>query len=395
MMATRAISAADDATGRSATGATVEPPALDWIRDDFASRAADHDTNGSFPFENFAILHKHGLLSAALPADLGGGGADLARLAKIVRAVSYGDPSTGLVLVMQYLFTAQFARGRNWAPGLRERVLRSVIDDGALVNGLRVEPDLGTPGRGGVPATVVRRTATGWVLNGRKIYSTGAPGLKWMSVWAATDEDEPRIGGVLVDSATPGVRIEPTWNHLGMRATGSHDVVFEDVRIPDDQLSALVRLQDQHLLLDAEFQLRNALLISIVYDSVAHAARDWFVSWLQQRVPTALGAPLSTLPRFQELVGRIEALLYANRLLLERSIHMPDPAAAGTVKYIVTNNAVQAVQLAIDAIGNPALTRAHPLERHLRNVLCSRVHMPQDDIVLTGLGRAAFAATHG
>src|SRR3546814_16043526 len=86
------------------------------------------------------------------------------------------------------------------------------------------------------------------------------------------------------------------------------------------------------------FQLRNALLISIVYDSVAHAARDWFVSWLQQRVPTALGAPLSTLPRFQELVGRIEALLYANRLLLERSIHMPDPAAAGTVKYIVTNN---------------------------------------------------------
>src|SRR3546814_12913706 len=92
-----------------------------------------------------------------------------------------------------------------------------------------------------------------------------------------------------------------------MRATGSHDVVFEDVRIPDDQLSALVRLQDQHLLLDAEFQLRNALLISIVYDSVAHAARDWFVSWLQQRVPKALGARLSTLPRFQELVGGIEA----------------------------------------------------------------------------------------
>src|SRR3546814_4734529 len=87
-----------------------------------------------------------------------------------------------------------------------------------------------------------------------------------MSVWAATDEDEPRIGGVLVDSATPGVRIEPTWNPLGMRATGSHDVVFEAVRIPDDQLSALVRLQDQHLLLDAEFQLRNALLIPIVYD---------------------------------------------------------------------------------------------------------------------------------
>jgi len=82
-------------------------------------------------------------------------------------------------------------------------------------------------------------------------------------------------------------------------------------------------------------------------------------------------------------------------LLIERSIETPDPAGTGTIKHIVTNNAVQAVQLAIDSIGNPALTRAHPLERHLRNVLCSRVHMPQDDIVLTGLGRAAFAASRG
>src|SRR3546814_18180563 len=92
-----------------------------------------------------------------------------------------------------------------------------------------------------------------------------------------------------------------------MRATGSHDVVFEDVRIPDDQLSALVRLQDQHLLLDAEFKLRNALLISNVYDSVAHSDPDWFVSWLQHRCPTALGAPLSNLPRFPKWVGRVAA----------------------------------------------------------------------------------------
>lgn len=395
-MATRAISAsvASDLTATT-EARTLDAETLKAIQDDFATRAAAHDADGSFPFENFATLHRHGLLAAALPADLGGGGASLAELARIIRAVSYGDPSTGLVLVMQYLFSAQFIRDQHRTPSIRTRFVRSVIEDGALINGLRVEPDLGTPGRGGLPATVVRRVGDRWVLNGRKIYSTGAPGLKWMSVWSSTVEDEPRIGGILVDAQAPGVRIEPTWDHLGMRATGSHDVVFEDVHIPDDQITTLVRPQDQHLLLDADFQVRNALLIGIVYDSVAHAARDWFVAWLKQRVPTALGAPLSTLPRFQELVGRIEALLYANKLLLERSIEAPDPAAAGTVKHLVTNNAVQAVQLAIDAIGNPALTRAHPLERHLRNVLCSRVHMPQDDVVLTGLGRAAFNAAHG
>ncbi|KXU32715.1 acyl-CoA dehydrogenase [Sphingobium sp. 22B] len=373
----------------------ISSGALEELRDDFAERAAGHDEDGSFPFENFAALHELGLLAAALPQEVGGGGATLQELAAIIRAVSYGDPSTGLVLVMQYLFSEQFLRGANRSPDLRERFIASVIEDGALINGLRVEPDLGTPGRGGLPATVGRRTPDGWILNGRKIYSTGAPGLTWMSVWGRSDDDRPLVGSFLVEAGTPGVRIEPTWNHFGMRATGSHDLLFEDVHLPLDHAPNLVAPEEAHTLLDPTFQLRNALLITIVYDSVANAARDWLVGWLQQRKPTALGAALSTLPRFQELVGRIDALLYGNRLLLDRSIEHPDPAQAGTIKHLVTRNAIQAVELAVEAIGNPGLTRSNPLERHLRNVFCSRVHMPQDDLILTGLGRSRFAATNG
>ncbi|MNC76634.1 putative acyl-CoA dehydrogenase YdbM [compost metagenome] len=70
--------------------------------------------------------------------------------------------------------------------------------------------------------------------------------------------------------------------------------------------------------------------------------------------------------------------------------HTPASNAA-QLKYLVTGNAIRAVELAIEASGNPGLSRNHPLQRHYRDVLCSRVHTPQNDAILQGVGKAAFA----
>jgi len=118
-----------------------------------------------------------------------------------------------------------------------------------------------------------------------------------------------------------------------------------------------------------------------------------FVQWLIDRKPANLGASLSTLPRFQELVGSIDALLLQNRVLLTSAAEgrLP-PSEAGLVKHLVTENAIAAVEKAIAATGNPGLSRHNPLQRHYRDVLCGRVHTPQSDMVLMGAGKAAFAA---
>src|SRR5206468_10566199 len=104
---------------------------------------------------------------------------------------------------------------------------------------LRAEPDLGSPRRGGLPGPVERKAGRGWRLSGRKIYSTGAAILKWYAVWAKTDEPELRVGLFLVQAGLPGTRIVETWDHLGLRASGSHDVVFEDVVFPLDRKSVV------------------------------------------------------------------------------------------------------------------------------------------------------------
>jgi alkylation response protein AidB-like acyl-CoA dehydrogenase len=366
--------------------------ALAELTQALAANAERYDRSGQFPHDNFALLHQYRLLGLTVPSALGGGGADLATARRVVAAVGKGDPSTALILAMQYLQHVRLQEQGRWPEHLRLRVARDAVDNGALINAFRVEPDLGTPTRGGLPATVARRTADGWRLSGRKIYSTGSHGLTWYLVWARSDDSDPLIGGFLVHKDSPGIRIIDDWDHLGMRATCSHEVRFDDVLIPLDHAVNVSPASAPRPELDGEGQLWMSVLLPALYDGVAQAARDWLVQFLLSRTPSNLGAPLASLGRFQEVLGRIDTLLFANRNLLDAAATgQVDARHAGQIKHLVSSNAISAVELAIEAAGNPGLSRRNPLERHYRDVLCSRIHTPQDDVVLGQVGRAALA----
>ncbi|UUT22824.1 acyl-CoA dehydrogenase family protein [Pseudomonas sp. T8] len=365
---------------------------LQRIGQQLGATAHLYDESGAFPRDNFALLHQHGLLALTVPKHLGGGGASLAQARKVISAVAKGEPSTALILVMQYLQHSRLQDSQSWPEALRLRVAADAVHDGALINALRVEPDLGTPARGGLPATIARRTAAGWRISGRKIYSTGSHGLSWFSVWARSTDEDPLVGAWLVHKDTPGISIVEDWDHLGMRATCSHEVLFDNVLVPLDHAVSVSPWSAPQPELDGDGFLWMAVLLSAVYDGIAQAARDWLVGWLEQRKPSNLGAALATLPRFQETVGHIDTLLFANRSLLDAAAEGHTPASnAAQLKYLVTGNAIRAVELAIEASGNPGLSRHSPLQRHYRDVLCGRVHTPQNDAVLQGVGKAVFA----
>jgi alkylation response protein AidB-like acyl-CoA dehydrogenase len=370
--------------------------ALPAVLERIAARAAGHDRDGSFPHEAFAELHEIGLVGLTVPAALGGGGGDLRTAATVLERVAAADASVGLVLLWQFALQADLADEANrWPAELRERVQRSAVEDGALVNALRVEPDLGSPARGGVPATTVRSDAGGGLrLHGHKIYSTGIPALRWLVVWAATEEDDVRTGSFLVERGDPGVRVEETWDHFGMRASGTHDTIFEgavahelDVRRPEEWRTA-----------DAGPVLAWAtVLMAATYTGIAVAARDWLTAYLNERTPTNLGAPLASLPQFQQAVGEIETLIEINHTLIRDVATGIDnglpgaPDRAPLTKHVATENAIVALDIALRLTGNPGLMRANPLERHHRDALTGRVHVPQRDMVLGALGRSALS----
>ena len=360
-----------------------------------ATRAAQHDRDGSFPFEDFDDLFAADLLNLTVAVDEGGVGAGLADAVDVLTTIGGANASTGLVLAMQYLQHANVRRS-NWPAPVRAKLIRSSLDGVALINALRVEPDLGTPARGGLPATTARQVGDEWRVTGHKQYVTGIPGLRWLNVWARTDEDDIRVGMFLVPSDAPGISVVETWDHLGMRATVSHDVVFDDTPIPLENAVAVAAPGTPLSPADIAFMPWNALAISAVYHGVALAARDWLVGYLHARIPSNLGAPLASLARFQSAVGEIESLLIASSALLRSTAVAIDAGessgtrTANIVKLTVTGNAIRSVELGLALIGNPGLSRHNPLERYYRDVLCSRIHTPQDDTILTLAGRSAL-----
>jgi alkylation response protein AidB-like acyl-CoA dehydrogenase len=361
-----------------------------------AAGAERTDRDGSFPAAGIRAVHEAGLLTATVAQRYGGPGAGLADTVAILKALGKGDPSVALISAMTLFAHAM----QHFRPDWPDEVYAGAVSESAarpvLINALRVEPELGTPARGGLPATIARRTAEGWAITGRKTFSTGAEGLTWMVVWARTaDEDQPQVGGFLVAAGAPGITIERTWDHLGLRASRSDDVIFDaaaahghtGLEAPRPGFSGI-----------PEFGAWNSLGLSALYLGVASAARDWLIRFLHERTPASLGAPLATLPRFQAAVGEIDALLGAADDLitaLARRFDQGDATAIArspAAKLIATRAAIDSVAQALALIGNNGLMRKNPLERHYRDVLCARVHSPQDDTIVATLGKSALQA---
>jgi alkylation response protein AidB-like acyl-CoA dehydrogenase len=355
-----------------------------------AANAERNDRRADFPAEGIRVVHRSGLLTATVARRYGGPGGGLAGTVRILGALGRGDPSVALISAMTLFTHAAQAAAPTWPDDVYRAALAESAAEPVLINALRVEPELGTPARGGLPKTIATAAVgdqSGWRITGRKIFSTGAEGLRYMAVWARTDDAEPRAGSFLVRNDAPGITIERTWDHLGLRASRSDDVTF-------DATPAVAAILDARP--DSSLMAWNSLGLTSLYLGVASAARDWLIEFLSERTPASLGAPLATLPRFQQAVGEIESALGSAADLVDAVARRVDDgdetavARAPAVKLIATRAAIGSVEQAMALTGNNGLSRKNPLERHYRDVLCSRVHTPQDDSIALAAGRAAL-----
>ena len=367
----------------------------DRLADQIAVRAPEHDRAGSFPHEAFRLLHESGYLALTVPEEYGGRGATPLEIALAQSRLARGDGAVALSATMHLVLVGRLADTRPWPEELFARCCREVVASGALINSAASEPALGSPSRGGLPATTATKVAEGWQIDGRKSWTSLAPALRYAIISTAihTEGAEPRRANFLVPMAAEGVRIEETWDNLGMRASGSHDVVLEGVIVGEDAL------------LPGDDAARGGdprgwgAVVGSVYHGIGTAARDYAVRYARERTPTGLPGPIAELPTIQHRIAEIELLiLQAGAVYFgtleewdahpERRGGLAWRLAAG--KYLTTNNAIKVTDLALRVTGSAGLLRAQPLERYFRDVRAGLGHPPADDIALTTIGKAAL-----
>jgi alkylation response protein AidB-like acyl-CoA dehydrogenase len=369
------------------------------LADTFALRATQNDWEGRFPLENYTDLHHAGYLSLTIPQKLGGWGASVLDATLAQYRLAQGDASTGLVTAMHLLHIGKMVEGHTDYPPLLVRICRDVIEHGAMLNTCISEPATGSPSRGGLPTTVAQRQSDGsWCINGRKTFATGSYALHYFVVGCTVDsgiaDEQPRRGNFLVHRSQSGVHIEDTWDMLGMRGTGSNDLVLENVQVDaeaflDESIPSAPNIQT--------LQSAWGLLVAAVYLGTAQAARDEAIRFARERRPNSLKGSISELPHIQEKAAKMDlALLQARSVLFgvaeqytndPTSIHISQFAAA---KYLATNHAVEIVDLAMRIVGAASLSLTSPLQRYYRDVRAGLHNPPMDDSTLSMLGKLAL-----
>lgn len=372
----------------------------------FAERAEEYDRTAGFPFENVADLISAGYQTLTVPESLGGQGANLLEVALVQNELAKADGSTALCL-NQHLSTLAIAgETRSWPAAMYDEVCREAATAGALINSAASEPELGSPASGGRPATLARRVEGGWLINGRKTFVTGAPGLTFLIVLATLEDgaDPPMVANFLVRNGSPGVRIEEAWDTMGMRATASHDVVLDDVFVADGSLMNQRALSGAAETRGGAAGVWGPVLICAVYLGVAEAARDFAVEFATSRTPTALGRPISELLAVQLRAADMEIALTTGKALMldaaaeyvdlpERRAELPLKVAA--VKTAAIESAIRTVEIAMRITGGVSNYRRYPLERYYRDVRAGLAHPPLEDRAREQIGRAVLGAGRG
>lgn len=344
----------------------------------FAERAEQHDREASFPFENFADLHRAGFLGLALPTDLGGRGLAIDDFCLLQETLARGCGATALGTNMHWynlggglhLLTDSF----------RRRVADAVVREGALVASSISEPGAVL----GAPQVIARKVPGGYRVSGRKYFCTLAPILRFFLFNARLDGFErPGMSGTVTLAAergTDGMQVIETWDAMGMRASGSHDIEFQSAFIPDECLIGIEGAGTEGGMACLPWY---ALGIASVYVGIAGAAFDFAAEYVKQRTLHPLPASVAHLPGTQFSIAAMQVQLVAARALIHRTAaQLAQGADFGdallptvtTPQYFATNAALDVVTQAMQVVGGPSMLCRHPLERWYRDVRAGTLH---------------------
>lgn len=349
----------------------------------FAARAAAHDAADAFVADNYRDLRAHRVFSAGVPAELGGGGASHAELCTMLRVLAQYCGSTALALAMH---THQVAipawRWRHEGAPVEPFLRRVAAEDLILVTSGGSDWLAGS-GR-------AEKVDGGYRVTARKVFASGSPAGDLFMTMAIYDDPEagPTVLHFAIPLDTPGLQVQDNWRTLGMRGTGSNDVVLEGVFVPDAAIG--VRRPAGRWSPAWHVVATIALpLIYSVYVGVAEAARTLALRQAAGRRHD---------PGAQQLVGLMETELATARMALRQMI---DAAASGHMAIETTNEvmigrtvagqaAVRAVEVAMDVASGAGFFRDLGLERLFRDVQGARYHPLRADAQRLYSGRLAL-----
>jgi indole-3-acetate monooxygenase len=334
----------------------------------FAERADSATDEDQFVADNFASLKDAGLVEAGVPAELGGGGASVDDLAEMLRTLAYHCGSTALAFSMH---THQVAipawRWNVQKVAAVEPLLKRIAAERIILLSSGGSDWIGGSGK-------AEKVDGGYRITARKVFSSGSPAGDLMMTTAVLEtEGEPaQVLHFGIPMTSPQVKVLDNWRTLGMRGTGSNDVMIDGHVVPEAAVALKRKAGEWHPL----FQIIATTAFPLVYSvylGVAESAREIALQCAKKKKPDQ---------HMIQLAGRMETELAAARLARDfmlAAVRLDAPSAE-TVnqvmigKQLCTRHVIATVELAMELAGGAGFFRATGLERRFRDIQAARYH---------------------
>lgn len=334
-----------------------------------AEQAAKHDRETTFPKEGKEAMNRSPLNTALLD------GASWLTFGRIVSILSRGDASFGTVWLMHQGVSVAL---RALVDPAQAAFMEAELRHGAWFGNALGEPTSGNQFL--MPLLQARRVEEGWRLTGAKRFVSGGEGAKYLLTSALCD-GQP--GFFLIDK-DDSVRVEEIWDPMGMRATRSQLLHFQDTLLPESRRLRIDPTQP------------NAIAVGLPWISIgiAEAAMGFAIGYAKERRLPPENKPLAELQWIQFSVADMSTRLEAARSLAMRSATATDQRAPDSLflqmqaKAVANEAAIAIATAALEIAGGSGYLRSRPIERYVRDAMSGPLMAWSPAVTRDILGRA-------
>jgi len=338
----------------------------DLARSEFAPKAMERDKTKEFPADNLQKLGELGLMGMMVPPEYGGSGADTVSYVLALSEVAYACASTAVVMSVHNSIVCESIM-RNGTEDQKQKYLKRMATGEIIGAFALTEPNAGSdPVRQTTKAVF---DGDGYILNGTKRFTTTGKNAGLIIVTAKTDEEARHkgISAFLVEQGTPGLTVGPLEDKMGLRASDTADLIFEDCRIPAENI--LGNEGDGFLIAMTGLD-GGRIGIAAQSVGVAQAAFDAAVKYARER--EQFGQSISKFQGLRWIVADMATEIEAARLMALSAAEMKDNGEnytlqASMAKLFASEMVNRITAKAVQIHGGYGFTKEYPVERFYRD----------------------------
>ncbi len=350
----------------------IRAVARDFAEAELGDRIAPYDERHEFPHAIVQKLGPLGFMGVVIDPEFGGAGLDYVCYALIVEELNRGDASVGITMWAHNSLCANhiasFASRAQKAKYLPPLARGEVLGAWGLT-------EAGSGSDAAALRTRAQERGGEWVLNGSKAFITNAGVAGTAVVMARTDPEEKSrgISAFILEKGIPGFSAGTPYRKLGLHASNTAEMIFEDARVPKENLVGERGLGFAQCLQVLE---GGRIAMAAMAVGIAQAALDQAVKYMKQR--TAFGRTLAEFNGLQGMVADLATEIEAARLLTLRAAYLKDqgrPAmhAAAMAKLFASEVAMKAATKAVQIHGGAGYITEFPVERIFRDAKLTEI----------------------